>query len=279
MRVPKSITDPCKKLPVHRCRITIQGAKVEIEYMRPPKKQVGGGKRNIVSGYSPSSRLRFLRTLATIDWTAMPAGFFVTLTFPDECLPDSPRHLTDLRHRWIRSIEKHLQGNVPMLWRCEWKIRKSGDNTGSPAPHFHLVVFTANMLTKHTCMVTWKEIIKADREIQVECDPMDTASMAALYAAKYMSKVDEDSLILDNGTKLSTGRPWGIHRPSLIPRCKKIVLLTECEKSISLIAQITAGVRGDPEANESLKAVLLGKWSEEFLKLMADALDDPLDPG
>lgn len=234
--------------------------------------KVGGGRRNRIHGFSERSRLRFLRAIATIDWDANGIASMITLTYPDECLPGSPYHNTMNRHRFFRDAENFLSEELPILWRCEWKKRKSGENLGMLAPHFHLIAFDDAFLTARVVKQIWTQVINAKRNVQVDVQVMEAATMAALYAAKYMSKADSDALLLDNGTYLNTGRPWGMHRAQRIRRFQKASFDFFEEDLCNLAREAAAAIRGAPAADDTRGCTLLGPWADQFMRFLREEL-------
>jgi len=91
----------------------------------------GGGIRKEIKGFSPASRLRFMRTMG--QWNALVFDLRlvlgVTLTYPMEfpCARASKRHLKMLMQR----IERSYPGTFG-VWKLE--PQKRG------APHFHIVL-------------------------------------------------------------------------------------------------------------------------------------------
>ncbi len=102
--------------------------------------RIGGGDREAVRGLSDSSRLRFLRELAKINFSKIKGrALFVTLTFPkDKWSPD--------HKNWKRNLQKLKQrldrkyGKISGFWRLELHSKD-----GSLHPHFHsLMVLSTN---------------------------------------------------------------------------------------------------------------------------------------
>jgi hypothetical protein len=78
-----------------------------------------------------------LELLAKVEQTAVP--IFVTLTYPDNFPPyreDYNGHLEAfcdrIQRRWPAAA---------IIWKLEFKARKSGKNKGKIAPHYHLFLF------------------------------------------------------------------------------------------------------------------------------------------
>jgi hypothetical protein len=75
--------------------------------------------------------------LASVRTTAAP--WFVTLTYPDTF----PAYRADYK-RDLELFAKRLEHRFPgmaIIWKLEFKHRKSGENAGKLAPHYHLFLF------------------------------------------------------------------------------------------------------------------------------------------
>lgn len=97
----------------------------------------GGGPRGVIDGFSYASRRRLMRFLGELERTARP--YFVTLTYPDD-FPTDPETWKDDLHKFRRRLERRVS-NVAAVWRLELERRKSGENRGRLAPHFHLLIY------------------------------------------------------------------------------------------------------------------------------------------
>lgn len=94
-------------------------------------------KRGEVNEFSAASRRRMLDLLAKIEVSQVP--LFVTLTYPDSFplySEEFKRHLemfcARLQRRWPQAA---------VIWKLEFKERKSGESKGKVAPHYHLFVY------------------------------------------------------------------------------------------------------------------------------------------
>lgn len=255
--------------------VEIQGKKITVREAGPPAPQAGGGGRKWIKEFTRASRMRMLREIATIDWESMGTGTMHTLTYPDECLPETPREATIQRHRYFRDAEKHVSEQIPMLWRVEWVPRKSGRYEGRLCPHIHLIAFDGGHIAAGVARGIWKKIIRAKRSPQVDLRRMDSAEMAAVYTAKYLSKVESPRLLLDDCTYLNTGRAWGFHRTNSIKRHASTVLLFSDPDLAALVKEITAAVSGHPNADWKGSRTLLGPWAADLLRLLQEELLTP----
>lgn len=95
-----------------------------------------GGKRAEIRGMSDKSRHRMIKALCQIQ--DIDTALFLTLTYPDHFPLDKEQWKSD----W-GALRKRLRRKWPEIggiWRLEFQVRKSGDNAGLEAPHFHLLV-------------------------------------------------------------------------------------------------------------------------------------------
>ncbi len=197
--------------------VTIQGKFVEIKGLRPHGNPPPPGTRKPITEFSRKARLRLLKLIAKIDWSRLPHGMFITLTYPDECLPFSIRQATMQRSHFIRKLEKHLTGKVPILWRKELKDRQSGRHRGKLVSHWHLSVFSDKRIDAAVMNDWWRKEIKWPWEIQCHWRPLDSGEHAAFYLAKYLSKQVQEVLLDYQPNLTNPGRAYGITRKTLLP--------------------------------------------------------------
>lgn len=97
----------------------------------------GGGIRGTITGFSREARKRLMDFVAELRRDERP--YFVTLTYPDHFPTDPETWKNDLK-----KLFRRLSRRVPraaVVWRLELETRKSGENKGQLAPHFHLLVY------------------------------------------------------------------------------------------------------------------------------------------
>lgn len=168
-------------------------------------------KRGNITQMSLWSRRRLLYTLATLDVTSKP--IFVTLTYPGKGLLPTPakvkRDLDVFRKRLARA-------GLSAVWRLEYKERKSGENAGQVAPHFHLFVWgTEYRDALQLIPSTWYEVVGSldvdhfsagtrVEEIHSWCGVLS-------YTAKYITKQDLELI------PVGCGRFWGMINRENIP--------------------------------------------------------------
>lgn len=213
------------------------GSYVEV---KPPKGSIpgrrGGGRRGEIWEFSRASRRRLLKLLNSVDRTAAPLPYFVTLTYHNEW-PEDPRdwkeQLKALHKRLKRSYGPHAA-----VWRLEYQRRG--------APHFHLLLFLdagqvvanlgesetvhrrrAELKLRNNIAWMWNQIV----------GPEDVEHLAAgtgvervkswrginAYAAKYMGKLEQ----LQSWHQKSPGRFWGKFGGDLLPISAEEDTITE----------------------------------------------------
>lgn len=124
----------------------------------PPK------PRGEVTEFTDPARRRMLDFLAKINTSLIP--IFVTLTYPDDfpsLRTEFKNHLDLLgqrvRRRWPESF---------IVWKLEFKQRKSGANAGKMAPHYHLFIFGVPM------QFPFQREIGASYSLRVSLDEVDS---------------------------------------------------------------------------------------------------------
>lgn len=171
------------------------------------------GCRKPITGFSRKSRLNMLRKLAMIE--NIDDGLFVTLTYPDH-FPIEPvtwkRDLAALRKRIARRFPK-----AGGLWRMETKTRKSGENVGKVAPHYHLLILGVGVPIVYFRLwlrAAWYEIAhRGDKNCgsaAVQVDKIRSRRHAIHYLSKYMAKDEDDPIDPETAENTSLGRYWGI---------------------------------------------------------------------
>lgn len=170
-----------------------------------------GGKRGAVKGFSRASRKRMIEFMSCVRGAG--SLLFVTLTYPDIFPLDSSvwhRHFEAFRDRF----ENHYK-NWRAVWRIEVIDRKSGENTGVVAPHWHLIVFMPQVdeqtleieaaLAQAELRQMWYEIVNSGDENHlqrgVDVSPVRSIRQAMGYVSKYVAKT--------SGDILEIGRRWG----------------------------------------------------------------------
>jgi len=103
-----------------------------------PEGQSTQKKRGLIHGFSRSSRRRMMQFLAKVCLDGL-LPLFGTTTYPD-IFPDEAEKFK----RDLQTLIERLKRRFPLiglLWRLEFKVRKSGVNVGKVAPHFHWLLW------------------------------------------------------------------------------------------------------------------------------------------
>lgn len=200
------------------------GAIVKRHNLSPNVPPLAGG-RGSIRGFSAAARRRMLHNLMGVDWDLlMPPptpgrvyGAFVTLTYPDQFSED-----WEVWKRDLDTIQKRVERFHPgmaEIWKEEMKKRKSGENEGKLAPHFHFLAYFPNGLNLAEFRIwlsqAWFEVVgSTDIKHLAAGTRVDalygTVAKLMNYCAKYLGK--------DFETDKATGRCWG-ERGSM-PRCE-----------------------------------------------------------
>jgi len=95
-------------------------------------------KRGKIHGFSRASRRRMMQLLAKVRLDeALP--LFGTTTYPDIFPEEAEKFKRDLQ-TLIERLKRRFPG-IGLIWRLEFKVRKSGVNAGKIAPHFHWLLW------------------------------------------------------------------------------------------------------------------------------------------
>ena len=161
-------------------------------------------KRGQISMFSKQSRRRVLRLVATLKRVALSS--FVTLTYPD-LFEKNPRivkeHLDKFFKRMVRKFPEAI-----VIWRLEPMERKSGENKGEIAPHFHLLVWKADYKSLLQWLPeNWYQVVGSnDRKhlmAGTSVEPVRSSRGVMYYTAKYICKAENYKLD-------GWGRYWGV---------------------------------------------------------------------
>lgn len=188
----------------------------------------GGGMRGNVRGFSAASRKRMLEFMASARVRGQM--LFGTFTYPDSFPVGQPEIWNAHFEAFRRRIERKYP-DYAIIWREELQDRKSGQNRGKIAPHFHMLIDSAlegspsieveyvpsygKLLEKTVsplsrafeafALEAWHEIVGAGDEnhkvhgaFVVACR---NRKHAYKYVSKYVSKIDSD--------EFEVGRRWG----------------------------------------------------------------------
>lgn len=206
--------------------VALGGSLVIAKPVRPAGPDGGnvGGVRGAIISFSSGSRRRLMRMIASIERQHRPT--FITLTYPDLFEQD-----IDVWKRDIDVMGKRLARKMPQaafIWRIEFKRRKSGENKGSIAPHFHLLAYNASFREIREFVPTaWYGVVGSCNREHLSAgsrvERIYSFGGIMRYVGKYISKDD----IFPPGW---AGRVWGIIGRSNMPFAVRVVIsLSEAE--------------------------------------------------
>lgn len=192
------------------------GGKVRVKRIcQRQYRQAGGGVRGKIQSFSKSSRRRMMYRLAEVRRDAIP--LFVTLTYPDQFPRSGGEWSRDMQRLRMRILRRGWAA----VWRREFKARKSGENAGEVAPHYHLLVWGAEYQELRRWIPTaWWEccgcICDDHLRAGTKVEMLRSWRGVMSYVSKYMAKVEEYPPDLE-----SVGRAWGVVNAAAIPwaRC------------------------------------------------------------
>lgn len=161
-------------------------------------------QRGKIKAFSKGARRRALRLVASLRRELRPS--FATLTYPD-IFDVNPR-------RWKRDLDTFLKRllrrwpSAVVIWRLEPKKRKSGENKGNTAPHFHLLIYNVPWQYMIYWMGrTWWEVVGSGDPDHLKAgtrvEYVRSVRGVLNYTAKYICKSESTSLP-------GWGRYWGI---------------------------------------------------------------------
>ncbi len=199
--------------------------RIRYRKQRPPESS--GGPRGRITEFSRQSRKRLLDALNSINKDVAPRPIFVTLTYSDKCAWENPetwkKNLEAFRMRLVRRW-----GKFPVVWKLEFKDRKSGTNVGEIVPHFHLLAFAELPLDefRQWLSTAWYEVVgSGDPEhlaAGTSAEQVRSWNGVHAYAAKYMGKLET---LLRH--EQHVGRLWGVWDKDALPISRETNVTTK----------------------------------------------------
>jgi hypothetical protein len=118
----------------------VGGSLARIEFPHTVRSQVGGGRKGEVRGLSSKARREMLNFMNSINKDRLSTPpLLITLTYPDRFPTDKATWTEHFNRRFRRRLERKFPG-AAAIWRKEFAPRKTGENAGKWAPHFHLLL-------------------------------------------------------------------------------------------------------------------------------------------
>lgn len=200
------------------CEIWVDGSLIKVSKPAGQRKQVGGGLRGQVHGFSKASRRRLMQKLAQVKQDARP--LFLTLTYPGEF----PLAAADWKRdfdKWCKRLHRKYPG-AGLVWRLE--PQKRG------APHYHVLLYGVQISVefREWLRLSWYECVNSGdikhyhRGTDVEA--VRSHRGVRSYAGKYLAKVqappqqvNQDGEILPMPDWSAVGRWWGVRYGENLP--------------------------------------------------------------
>ena len=201
---------PKKRAAGGKLQAWVDGSLVKVAKPSGNRPQAGGGKRNIVLGFSRGARRRILQKMAMLIRSVLP--LFVTLTYPSEYSTDYTQWKKHL-DTWCKRLHRRYPA-AGLIWRLE--AQKRG------APHYHLLIFGLELTpdVRQWIAQSWFEVVKSGDPKHlvygVDCQPVRSARGVRSYVGKYIAKVQAP--IEGCGVDWSkVGRWWGVRYTENLP--------------------------------------------------------------
>jgi hypothetical protein len=211
-----------------------------------------GWVRGIIRGFSRKSRNRLMRAVNKIRTDAGDCHL-VTLTYPDLYPEDPVRWKRDLQ-----AFQKRLArawGESGVIWRLEVVDRKSGENVGRLAPHFHLLIWglKGGWPFKGWLSRAWYEIVDSGDERHLRagtnCERVKGRKKMVGYVSKVLGRVAAGELAKrTQAMGAGVGRWWGMWHKAHLPTGVRVVCELAEKDAVQLIRYFRrfAGIKGLP---------------------------------
>jgi hypothetical protein len=215
-----------------------------------------------VTGFSGASRLRLLRLLAGVDYSAFARIYSIGLTYPDRC-PDvyvCKGHLKAFRKRMTRRF-----GEFPAFWRLGVQRRGFW--------HFHLLVLAPSSFgslkeLRRFVSTAWYEAcgkISAGHLLAGTNAEEIESPRRADYAGRYLAKKEQ----FPEG--VLTGKVWGVWNKKVLPI--RWETTTVGEEDAYKIRRVFRRLQGK-KATRPLRKVRVFVRHETMAKLLRFLRDD-----
>lgn len=229
-----------------------------------------GGRRGTVQTFSKASRRRLLRQVAKVR-RDVPT-LFITLTYPDIFPTDPTKWKRDLK-TFAERLKRYCP-EASLIWRLELQVRKSGVNEGKIAPHYHLLVYglidsKAFEIDKFRFWLSesWFQVVGSHNEKHLlagtNCTVMRSWQGSMAYAAKYLTKIEENSYE-------NIGRHWGVYFRGDLPEAESVALEITDEQAVKIIRWFRKFSGVSNRSYESLTIFLNASHWLESIERMID---------
>jgi hypothetical protein len=156
-----------------------------------------------------------MNLLAMINMESLGLPWMITLTFPD-AFPKDADAVKSMLHRFSLAFLR-AYGKNPVIWREEFKERRSGSHKGEWAPHLHLLEWGVEPTGEELAWLsrTWFTIVASGDEKHLRAgtrwEPIANWPHLLCYVSKYVAKLEEFADIPE------PGRAWGVWNRELLP--------------------------------------------------------------
>jgi len=224
-----------------RWHLTVQGTCVRAQLIKsytqckPPKSR---RKITILSG---NSRMRMLRFINRVDWPNVGLCNFITLTYPDEIDHRDYHRRTQDRYVFVRHLENKKECLFAVIWRTEWKPRKSGARVGTLFPHIHMLTIGSPAIRPQDVRKGWRSAIgREEGPLATDVKTLLNGGDAARYLAKYVSKQEALDIPSYVNSGIQFGRHWGLNRVNMIPMAEVAYQDTPEDKIMRRVKEVAA---------------------------------------
>lgn len=259
-------------------RVRTAGQVVEVASAFDGQACSGGGRRGVVECFSPASRRRLFRAMASISWEPLGPAQFITLTYPAEFPTDGrtvKAHMHALRKRWARRWGSNPTG----AWKLEFQAR------GAPHIHLALVAPASPVIVRQWLSSAWFEIVASGdlRHLEAGVQVDELRDHPAAYFAGYVGGSrgsKEYQHTVPDGFE-NVGRFWGFWNLSPtweeheLDRRDFVKLRRLCAAYRRSLAKPGTSARKQtaPERSHSLWVVIRSNSAAVFLARAIRALD------
>lgn len=196
---------------------TLQGTTLKLEFTYHAKVKSVPPIRAGITTFSAKSRRRILEFCNKVDYEKVGRCSLITLTYPDQQISVDYKERTQDRYLFLRRVEAHLGRQVPTLWRCEWKRRRSGRYKGYAVPHVHYLAFGIPWIDWRFIRAAWRGVLHHEGPLSTDVREAKNKRQTLLYVSKYIAKCSSlDNVPYINNSSL-TGKAWDVTRQALIP--------------------------------------------------------------
>jgi hypothetical protein len=197
--------------------ITYQGRYLKWRYLERQVPPETGKTRGEVCEFSRKSRMRMLSLFNRVDWPRAGKCLFITLTYPDDCYPADNKVMSKHLHLFRRKMEKHLEKQVPLVWRIEWEERESGSKKNYVYPHFHLMIIGVPYIHYAKVNSWWRGILGFPDKLRTETKGCKNRIKSFVYITQYCAKRNGSLVFGPYLNNPWNGRRWGKLRYELLP--------------------------------------------------------------